>query len=376
MFSSFAEALELNQQIQQIQQVSSNSDMFQLPPGIISGMADNDRFSPMEQGSQEISPANEPAVDKEHIEDVGTDSTQTLEQKSYIQENMDTPQTWDTDQNTVLNTDSEKNELNVDLNSLNFPAMNSEEYSEQPMDNSYVHAKSPRLSNEGFPTEHIGITNSRHSETSIVSQFLQNMSMALKQSDPMLSGKETVLSKLMTPPNNTILTTMNSQMLMTTDTHHSQCGINTSEKSPTLEHSFLKEALTCPTASLANIHSLTSQCQPTALFVTKSENIHTPMDMQLDHSLISCSQTLGQKSEDVMEYNPSASVNLNSQTPCSVFGNTQSYTMADTTQFSSKSSSVDYTSDPTVQSQFSPSHILTSLTMTEVSIHFTVTFAE
>lgn len=360
------EALELNQQIQQVQQVSSKSDMFQLPPGIITGMAESSRYTPMEEDSRAESPASQVVIEEKHAEVLGKNESQILKQKSYEQENMDTPQSWESDQNSNLNSDSEKHDLQADLNSLNFPSMNSEDFNDQSFDNSFGNLKSHHLSNESFPSEHIGMSNTSQSDASIVSQFLQNMSMALKQSDPMFSGKETILSKQMMSQSNTVPTTINNHLVMSAATQESQHSINTTEKSQTLEHSFLKEALTCPTASLANIHSLTSQCQPAALFIPKSENVCADMDMQIDNSLNGVNTTLEQKTEEVMDYNTVTSVNFNTQVTSIGYETSQSYKLSDMSQYNFTSSAPAYTFDNVAQSQqsriqFSLADILTSL---------------
>lgn len=414
------EALELNQQIQQ---VSCNSDMFQLPPGIIAGMPESSTYTPenrsytpesssyipMEQGTVDVSGNSQSMTEEGYTDKLEKDvlrrNSFTLEQKTFEQENLDSAQSWDCKQKPDMFSTSEKSDTKIDLDNLHFPSMNTEEFEDHPIDHTiehpierFVHIKSSRLSNEGFPPDHIAITNNARSEDNIVSQFLQNISMALKQSDPMLCGTDAILSKMVATQTNTILTTANSHVLMASDTQHNQPDNAAAEKGQPAEHSFLKEALTCPPVSfdhsnLAVIHNtLTGQGQTTALFLPKSESGISEMDMQIGSGLMGSNQNItlhpnvtSTKSTKSMEFSAPTSVmsntlDLGSAVLRSTFVNSSiPFSLMEQAQFNGTNTASGYSPCAMGQSQqtempFSPSDVLNSFKLNQVCMFYRLAY--
>ncbi|KAL4235336.1 regulation of calcineurin-NFAT signaling cascade [Mactra antiquata] len=294
------EALELNQQIQQSQQVSNSSDMFQLPPGIISGMPETNPYTEMEQ-SNSLEPGTSnpssttPAPSKGYTTDTLDEDVTNLKQAGFGQENLEISHTttWNTKAEKDVYEDPEKSmDVNVN-NQLEYPSLNTEEFVEEDsMKPSYMRLKSPRLSKDGYSSDHIDL-NSSLSESNIVSQFLQNMSM-LKESDPMFCMNSSVSLSQKSLQANTILTTVNSQVLMTADTQN-QTSSGTfvgNNKEVSTVHSYLKEALTCPQVSLEhpNVGTLQQGMQTQTSFIPKSENSVSAMDVQVDNTTVNNSQ--------------------------------------------------------------------------------------
>jgi hypothetical protein len=340
--------------------------MFQLPPGIISGMSETNNFMPMEQGTKEGIQTDQSSANENLQEDLGKEGNNnfSLDQKSFGQDH-DTNNTWNSEQDSVNNSNKEKNELNLDLSNLNYTSMNTEEFNEDnQLDSDFVRLKSPRLSNEDLFNGHMGMQNPPVTkDDSVVTQFLQNISMAMKESDPMFSGNETLVSEMVTEQTNSIPTSMNSRL-------HVQQNKTSDEKSSNFEHSFLKEALTCPPASLQhqNIHTLTNQ-KTSSMFAHKVESEVSDINMQIDSS----TSEQGLKLEEVMDYNLTGSeakntsaVQFESETTCQV---------DNSAPFSESNTAVPYSQSITSQTQqvempFSPSHVFAAWNKSPVSIYF------
>lgn len=371
----FLEALELNQQIQQSQQVSSNSDMFQLPPGIISGMPDNSPFSNLDRNciSDTGTPNSTQPVPSEGFStnDPKEEAT-TLNQTPFGQENLEithTP-TWDSKPEKDVFNDTEKT---MDMNTqLEFSSMNTDEFEDEPLNPSFMLTKSPRLSKEGFVSDRIDLISSQ-SENNIVSQFLQNMSM-LKQSDPMLCTNNGASLTQKTLQANTILTTVNSNVLMTADTqnHPSPASLESNHKPNSPEHSFLKEALTCPQINLEHptFNNLQSGRQTQTSFTSKSDTDVTAMDIQVENAVMNSNNLqldlqMNEKSTETLNAipQPPTAEHIGDLTsPVSRLPFTSS-----TPPFSPEKNTQVQQSAP-----FSPSHVLTSFRLNQVIFCFFV----
>lgn len=290
------EALELNQQILSSQQQGSNSnssDMFQLPPGIISGVMSPTReqagtehgdFTPMEESSVAHNGTgtnhSTPNLPTESFT-VGTGggvsrkNSFSLNPSNFGQETLDSVHTPTLDSKPEsMYTDVDKHETSLDLNVEPYAGSSSDFPDQNIMDSSFNHLKSE----EQYHLNSYDIASSvgqSHSSNNIVSQFLQNM--ALKTSDPMFCGSQTVMSTRGLHANNTIMTSANSQLVMAADTQKSTAT--------TVQGSLLKEVLTCPPASLDAygtypIHNAASNS------TTFAAKVDTPgmmdMDVQID----------------------------------------------------------------------------------------------
>ena len=306
---TIVEALELNQQIQQSQQQGSNSsssDMFQLPPGIISGVTSPVQeplagptaaeFTPMEESSVTHSGTgtnhNTPNLTQESftIEADGAVSRKnsfTLNQSSFGQESLDTVHTPILDSKVEsMYTDPDKHENSLDLNVEPFAGSSSDFTDQTIMDTTFNQLK---------PEEQFHVTSydvattvdQTESNTNIVSQFLQNM--ALKTSDPMLCGNQTLMSTRVLQ-NNTIVTSASNQSVMAAEPRKTTSSSVTGG-------SLLKEVLTCPPASLEGFGTYTLQnthSNSTAFTPKVDSPALMDMDVQLD-SLKSMLQSENEK---------------------------------------------------------------------------------
>jgi hypothetical protein len=247
----------------------------------------------------------------------------SMNQSTFGTDNLElSPSQWSSKETNEIFNAFDKSESNLEMTNINFASMNAEEY-EEP---SYMRIKSARLSNESFHSDHndqIGMgnpSNMRSDDNSIVSKFLQNLSMALKHSDPMFSGAESVISRSVTANSRTALTTVNSRVVMSSDTDNTHASGNSigTEKSQPMEHSFLKEALTCPPASLAHpnfsqIHTFTDQLPSSLFSSSKSESSGmSEMDTNVTQNYRSDREKREQSSE-AMELSPETSI-MNSNT--------------------------------------------------------------
>ena len=171
MYFLFSEALELNQQIQQVQQDSS-TEMFQLPPGVIPEVTQEPRnHVPMEEGSSHVgSSQSQPHPEPEYTEilEEHTDIHETNHQHNY-QSTTDTENFLTNNlTNAAVNRDgSDNHQTLAPVSSKTSQLISSDNFSFQQ-------------SNLGLPkTENVFASNSSYSD-SIVSQFLENMSAALQ----------------------------------------------------------------------------------------------------------------------------------------------------------------------------------------------------
>lgn len=372
------EALELNQQIQQSQQQGSNSsssDMFQLPPGIISGVIspaqepETNAFIPMEESSA-VHPGTVPnnasntslsqeSFPVETADEASRKNSFSLSQNNFGQESLDTVHTPTLDSKTEkMFTDSDKSD-SIDL------TVEHDFADHTIMETSFNHLKP-----EGhFESDTFNIPTSlgqSQPNANIVSQFLQNM--AMKTSDPMLGGSQSLMSTRGLCQNSTIMTSA-TNLLMAADTQKTK----TSNAG-----SLLKEVLTCPPASLEGFGSygLRSASSSSATFTTKAEpnmmdfeeNMDSLKSMfpneaekQTQNAPTSVALSFSANVKDSMEY---STVQVGSETidlthePSAPLGNQT------TTQFSPEQIVPSQSSEL----QFSPSEVLTTFSLDQVIV--------
>ncbi|XP_052816669.1 nuclear factor of activated T-cells 5-like isoform X2 [Mya arenaria] len=278
------EALELNHQIQRS---SSGSDsMFKLPPSVISEVMDQTTsYSAMDQ-----SPSNQPEASNQSIVQSKSDgsfhssdssrresfsmnqiSDDTLsEVQSHFNEGEGEVQWEVKNEDLFEKADSDcltLSSLDFNSNSDVFSS-NSDVFSSQPMDVSYNDRNDVQThTSDSFMSGVLGVQklpeSIPQSAGSIVSQFLQNIEMALQNS---------VMSSRAQHNNDTIMTSASSHSVMTTDKldcHNVPKG-----------SSFLKEALTCSTANLDAMYLPTLQA--TAGLKSSQKNDADIMNMDIN----------------------------------------------------------------------------------------------
>ncbi|XP_052233878.1 nuclear factor of activated T-cells 5-like isoform X2 [Dreissena polymorpha] len=278
------EALELNSQIVQKPASNGANTMFQLPPGIIADVItsthENSKYTPMKE-SLSVAPALNQSlnqsVSQESFKSLNTSfSMNSINDDSLnlFQSIADTNTSWDSKDCSMF----QKCGSNDDLGFPSLDFNSHDVFASHPMDTTDNSIKISSPTSVGFLSEHFGIQSrpgQSVSNTSVVSQFLQNISMGMKSSDPMLSQQQTVMSSKTMSVSDTITTPAYSKLLMTTNTRHTPVS--------TQCNSILKEVLTCSPASLnglsfpsrAVLH--TSSPRPTAL--------RQETEMELDSAL-------------------------------------------------------------------------------------------
>ena len=255
----FIEALELNQQIQQ---ASKNSDMFQLPPAVMTGVmqqqnTSNTHLSEISDGGVQGEPKSYQQQPSQ-LTDTGNNTEQlNLNPVDYSMNtnifNTDPVgnsqnQSWDS---KPMDTGKGYTNMESDTSESLFPMNTEESYPNQTYESSLNRIKSPRLSVDTYQTDHglqsnmytgesVDMTSSSGistSESNMLTQILQNLegtdSMLGSSSQNMVNpsvdqvGNQSTGSLYSSGPNNTGSSKMEDQTC-----------------------SLLKEALTRPTNSL------------------------------------------------------------------------------------------------------------------------------
>lgn len=255
------ETLELNQHTQQ---APTNSDLFQLPSGVLKDVSlqQTSDYTAMEQGctsNVDDNPADSKNVALANFasdleQGTSKDDQFLLTHDKFEHVNLDSIPVPLWSSKNADNAFDSSGKADTEFESINFNSMSSEDFPANAL--SSVHdlikshglsADSHGLSADGFPLEDVDMLSqsvlTKAADGSIVSKFLQHM--ALKSSDPMIGG---------------------GAMLISQNKHQSQCNNIQSDRDllmvsdkqghimePEKSVSYLKEDMACSSSSLESL---------------------------------------------------------------------------------------------------------------------------